>query len=225
MNVCLFGGTFDPIHNGHIAVARAASDRFGLKRVLFCPAYVSPFKQEMQSAAYPHRFAMVALATADHKTFMVSDLESPEMTGSDGPNYTVDTVRRLKAQLGRSDKLYFLCGEDAFQGISKWRDAENLLRQCEFIVASRPGHRISQIAAVLPERLRPSKAVLQASKNVESDALVLPGATLHLLRETAEKSSATGVRAAVSAKKSTKRDLPESVAEYVKKHGLYKSGR
>jgi nicotinate-nucleotide adenylyltransferase len=223
MNVCLFGGTFDPIHNGHIGIARAAVERFGLKRVLFCPTYVSPFKQETQSAPYPHRFAMVALATAGEKTFLVSDLESPEVTGSDGPNYTIDTVRRLKGQLGRSDKLYFLCGEDAFGGIAKWRDAEKLLRECDFIVASRPGHRISQIAAVLPEALRPSKAVLQASKNLESDELVLPGATIHLLRETAEKSSATGVRSSVSGKRSTKRDLPEAVAEYVKKHGLYRS--
>lgn len=228
MNICLFGGTFDPIHLGHLEIARAAADRFQLKQVLFCPAYQSPFKQEQRHAPYPHRFAMVALAIAgedgeNDKRFLVSDLESPMTTTSAGeaPNYTVDTVRRLKKQLGKSDRLFFLCGMDAFKDIAKWREPEALLASCEFIVAARPGYPLAEVAAALPEKMRPSKAVLAASRELKSDALVLPGANIHLLTETAEDASSTSVRVAIGNKRPTARQLPPSVAAYIKRQRLY----
>ena len=222
MNICLFGGTFDPIHLGHLEIARAAADRFQLKKVLFCPAYESPFKRQQQSAAYPHRFAMVALATRDDARFLASDLESPESSGSEGPNYTVETVRRLKQELGKSDRLFFLCGMDAFKDIAKWREPEALLASCEFIVAARPGYPLAELAAALPEKMRPTKAVLAASRELKSDALVLAGANIHLLTETAEDASSTSVRMAVGKKHPTARQLPAAVAAYIKKQKLYR---
>ncbi|MEO8724574.1 MAG: nicotinate (nicotinamide) nucleotide adenylyltransferase [Acidobacteriaceae bacterium] len=227
MNICLFGGTFDPIHLGHLEIARAAADRFQLKQVLFCPAYQSPFKQGEQSAAYPHRFAMVALAIAAEeegegdKRFLASDLESPVRSAGETPNYTVDTVRRLKQQLGKSDRLFFLCGMDAFKDIAKWHEAEALLACCEFVVAARPGFPLADVAAALPASLRPAKAVLAASKQLQSDALVLRGANIHLLTETAEDASSTSVRLAIGNKHPTARQLPPLVAAYIKRQRLY----
>src|ERR1700733_3594161 len=104
MNIGLFGGTFDPIHRGHLALARAARDRYKLSRILFVPAHVPPHKQKQPLSAFSHRYAMIALATAQEKDFAPSLLEAPEdldsavikeKARSPKPNYTVDTVKRL----------------------------------------------------------------------------------------------------------------------------------
>ena len=223
MNLALFGGTFDPIHLGHIAIARAAAERFQLKQVLFCPAYVSPFKADARTAAYAHRFGMVALATQEDPLFLASDLESPEVTGNTGPNYTIDTILRLRSQLGKSDRLFFLCGADAFLGIAKWKEPEQLLASCEFIVAARPGYGVAEIAAALPPKLRPAPQVLKVSRDLPSENLVLPGLNLHLLPDTHEPASSTAVRKRQSSSRSRTAELDPVVAAYIKKHKLYKS--
>lgn len=221
MNICLFGGTFDPVHKGHIAIALTAADRFDLKRVLFCPASLSPFKVQQTSASYAHRFAMLALATQCDPRFILSDLESPEISGNDTPNYTIDTVRRLRRQLGKSDRLFFLCGIDAFAGIARWREPEALLATAEFIIAARPAHPLANIAAALPESMRPSKAVLKASRNLDTGSLVLRGATLHVLTGTAETANSTAIRTALENKRGIARYLDPAVAEYAKRNHLY----
>jgi nicotinate-nucleotide adenylyltransferase len=223
MNICLFGGTFDPVHKGHIEIARAAADRFQLKQVLFCPAQESPFKLKQKSAPYAHRFAMLALATQEDRRFLVSEMESAEVTGGQGPNYTIDTVRRLQKRPPKSARLFFLCGADTFKDIAKWRESEALLAACEFIVAARPGFPIVDIAAALPDSLRPNDSVLNASRSLQLNSLVLPGAKVHLLTETAEQSSSTEVRLFLGNKKAAARHLHPAVAEYIKKHGLYRA--
>src|SRR5437868_9238949 len=108
MNIAFFGGTFDPIHLGHIAVAKAAAEKFELGRVLFSPNFVPPHREQPRTA-YHHRLAMVALATAEEKKFVASDLEAPHATGeTDRPSCSLDTSRRLKKQLRKADKLYCL---------------------------------------------------------------------------------------------------------------------
>ncbi|GAC1658186.1 MAG: nicotinate-nucleotide adenylyltransferase [Acidobacteriaceae bacterium] len=223
MKLCLFGGTFDPIHLGHTAIAAAAADRYALKQVLFCPAYLSPFKAGYATAPYLHRFAMVSLATAGEQRFLPSDLESPEITGGAGPNYTVDTLRRLRHTQRKSDRLFFLCGSDAFAEIARWKEAETVLKMCEFIVAARPGHSVADVAEALPDSMRPSTKVLRAAKAAETESLVIAGATLHIMAETAERSSSTRVRAAVGKKRPADSQLHPSVAEYIKKTKLYSS--
>src|SRR3954454_8057800 len=144
MNVGLLGGTFDPIHRGHLAVARAAQQRFDLGRILFVPAGAPPHKQKQPLTPYAHRYAMVALATGGEKGFIPSDIESFEQL--DGkPSYSIDTVRRLKSQLKRSDHLYFIIGIDAFKDIATWRQPEALLKETDFIVVSRPGYSLADI--------------------------------------------------------------------------------
>ena len=224
MNIGVFGGTFDPIHRGHITLARAALERCELSRVLFVPANVPPHRKDLPTAPYVHRFAMVALATANEKAFLPSLLEAPEeVTGKPRPNYTIDTIRRLKQQLKKDDKVFFLIGIDAFLPIAKWHQAEALFKECEFIVASRPGHSLADVANALPENLRPSAAVTKPfAKQKAQGSLALKGATLHLLDDVHQPVSATAIRQAIAAKKPLGKLMDPLVAEYIKKMGLYR---
>ncbi len=227
MNIALFGGTFDPIHRGHVVVARAAAAKFALKQVCFVPADVPPHKQKTPILSFYHRYAMVALALAGEKTFVPSLLEAPDPASGEGrhkPSYTVDTVRRVKAKLGKSDHLYFLIGMDAFKDIGKWHEAEALLGECDFIVAARPGYSLADVASSLPAKLRPGAAVTKLFRKQKMEGpLVLPGATLHMLPETHENVSATQIRAAVDRGGALKRLVPDAVAEYIQKEQLYRS--
>jgi nicotinate-nucleotide adenylyltransferase len=232
MNVGLFGGSFDPIHRGHVALAQAAVERFSLGRVLFVPANVPPHKQKQPMTAFVHRFVMVALATQDEKQFVPSLLEAPPALRSPpqgkavlpSPNYTLDTVRRLKQTLKKADRLFLLIGIDAFRDIAKWHEAKALLAECEFVVASRPGFSLRDVAESLPEGVRPPAAVTKPfQKQVASGDLVLPGATLHLLEGVQQNVSATVIREAAAQGKPLGRWLDPRVAEYVRKMGLYRA--
>ncbi|MFZ3343050.1 MAG: nicotinate-nucleotide adenylyltransferase, partial [Terriglobales bacterium] len=240
MNIGIFGGRFDPIHRGHISLAAAAADRYSLGRVLFVPVNVPPHKERGDVTAFAHRYAMVALATADDKRFVPSLLEGPEaglpsagsevkvragraVAASAPPNYSIDTVRRLKASLKKADRLFFLIGIDAFRDIAKWHEARALLAECEFVVASRPGYSLRDVAEALPEALRPAAAVTKPfHKQPASGDLVLPGVTLHLLEGVHQNVSATAIREAAAHGKPLARWLDARVAEYVKKVGLYR---
>lgn len=214
MKIALFGGTFDPVHRGHLAIARAAADRFSLDRVYFAPADIPPHKQKRRLTDFHHRFAMLALATARNKRFVPSLIDAP--TGK--PNYSVDTVRRLKANLKRSDKLYFLIGIDAFLEIATWREPAKLLGECEFIVAARPGYSLADAARALPPTLRPTEVVLKKMRKT----IAMRGATIHLLGGVASQASSTAIRAA-AAKSGVQltRLVPHAVAEYIRKQHLY----
>jgi nicotinate-nucleotide adenylyltransferase len=231
MNIGLFGGTFDPIHHGHVALARAAKERYALGRIYFVPANIPPHKQKQPLAHYFHRYAMVVLATMGEKAFLPSLLEAPGTTaavpGKSPPrepvaNYSIDTVLRLKESLKKIDRLFFLIGMDAFADIAKWREPDALLRECEFIVASRPGYSLADVANALPERLRPARALSQPfAKQPAKGDLVLRGATVHLLENVHQPVSATAIRDAVVAKKALRKYVDAGVEEYIRKQGLY----
>ena len=229
MNLALFGGTFDPIHRGHLKVARAAADRFALKEVWFIPADIPPHKQKEPITLYEHRYAMTALAVAGEKQFIPSLLEAPDLnvpSKDRRPSYSIETVRRVKKMLGKSDHLYFLIGMDAFKDIAKWYEAEALLKECDFIVAARPGYSLADVASSLPPGLRPNAAVTKLFRKQKIDGpLVLAGATLHLLPETHENVSATQIRAAVGRGGALKKLVPDTVAEYIHKQQLYRTPR
>jgi nicotinate-nucleotide adenylyltransferase len=238
MNILLFGGTFDPIHLGHLTLARAAQERFQLGSVHFVPANIPPHKQQHPITSYFHRYAMVALATMNEKAFVPSLLEAPSesqvttTTGKKGraehaqpgANYSIDTVRRLKQTLKKSDRLFFLIGVDAFNTIATWHDSVALFRECEFIVASRPGYSLADVANALPEQLRPRSAVTKPFvKQPAKGDLVLPGVSVHLLENVHQNISATAIRDAVAAKRPLTKLVDSMVAEYIKKMGLYRS--
>jgi nicotinate-nucleotide adenylyltransferase len=227
MNLALFGGTFDPIHRGHLKVARAAADRFALK-VWFAPAFIQPLKTNQAVTPYYHRYAMTALALAGEKDFIPSLVEAPDLDNPKSerrPSYCIETVRRVKKMLGKSDHLYFLIGMDAFKDVAKWYEAEALLKECDFIVAARPGYSLADVASSLPTGLRPSPAVTKLFRKQQIEGpLVLPGATLHMLPETHENVSATQIRAAVERGGALKKLVPDAVAEYIHKQHLYRTG-
>lgn len=229
MNIGYFGGTFDPIHRGHLAVAEAAAKHCKLHQVLFVPTDVPPHKQKIRITPFIHRYAMLALALAEakHERFVPSLLESP-LEGK-GPRYSIGTIRRLKRTLSKSDRLFFILGLDSFWDIAKWRQPEELLRACEFVVISRPGYALEDIAGALPPSLRPRGLVNKKAPRRKSllSTLALPGVTIHLVAGVRVPVSATEVRATlVQAQSKTPRQklekmLPRSVIEYIRKMHLY----
>ena len=231
MNIGLFGGTFDPVHLGHLVLAKTALQQYKLHRIYFVPANIPPHKQRQPLSPFLHRFAMLALATAQDKAFVPSLLEAPaegspqtRKDRQEKPNYTIDTMRRLKQSFKSSDKLFFLIGMDAFCDIAKWHQAEALFQECEFVVANRPGYSLADVANALPESLRPRPEVTKPfQKHAATGDLVLKGATIHLLGDLHQPASATAIRQAAAAGKPLGRFVDASVAEYIKKMGLYKS--
>ena len=145
--ICLFGGTFDPIHCAHLRIAEEAVKRFALDRVLFIPAATPPHKAANVSAPYEERFQMVKLACTENPKFEASGLEAGTLR-----SYTIDTVRRFRQTLNDSDSLFFLIGADAFDEIETWKEWRELLQLLTFIVVTRPGgaYKIPQGAKVLP---------------------------------------------------------------------------
>ena len=232
VNIAFFGGTFDPVHRGHIAVAESASKRFELGRILFVPAELPPHKQKQAFTGFAHRMAMVALATQGHLTFVPSDVEARLYAETGKPNYSLETVRRLKRDLKKADKLYFLIGIDAFVDIAKWHRPAELLRECEFIVANRPGYSLGDIAGALPEELRPRAEVLKAARKTGSElassgaVMAFSGVTLHLLEDVSEKVSSTQLRsAAASSGRRLEGYVGDGVAEYIRKTRLYRTNK
>ncbi len=233
MNIALFGGTFDPVHSGHLALARAAADRFDLGRVFFVPNLIPPHKQKQPLSHFSHRYAMLALATAEEKDFVPSLLEAPcetaetskaKVKNTPAPSYSIDTVRRLKQTLRKADRLFFLIGLDAFCDVAKWHQAEALFRECAFIVASRPGFSLADVANSLPASLRPSPAATKPFAKIPATGdIILPGVTVHLLDGLNFSVSSTAIRDAVFKNKPLGKLVPASVAAYIKKEGLYRS--
>jgi len=231
MNLAFFGGTFDPVHRGHIAIAESATKHFELAKVLFVPAELPPHKQQQTFASFAHRMAMVALGTQGRPTFVPSDIEARLYAETGKPNYSLETLRRLKTELKKSDKLYFLVGIDAFLDIAKWYKPVELLRECEFIVANRPGYSLGDIAGSLPPELRPKAEVLKAAGKTgiglaaSGAVMAFSGVTLHLLEDVSERVSSTQLRAAAaSSGRRLEGYVGDAVAEYIRKTRLYRAG-
>jgi nicotinate-nucleotide adenylyltransferase len=148
LRLAIFGGTFDPIHKAHVAMAAEAAGRFQLDRVLFVPAANPPHKSGLTYAAYEDRVRMAQLASNGDPRFQVSRLE-------EGPSrsYSIDTVEKVRATLVPSDELFFLIGADAFAEIETWHRWRDLIAEVTFIVVSRPGHRYRIPEGARVERL------------------------------------------------------------------------
>ncbi len=203
MRVALFGGTFDPIHRGHLAIATAAADAFSLDRVLFAPAGRQPLKPEGALTAFADRLAMVKLACGVDRRFAVSEVDAPRADGS--PNYTVDTVAELRREMPAA-KLFVLVGADSFLGLPRWHEVEKLLQSVDWIVVSRPG-------VVLPESLLeelPGGAFKAGARE-----------RIHMLNSVHEGVSATELRERLHNGEDCSDLLPAAVMQYIQEHRLY----
>ncbi len=212
MNVALFGGTFDPVHSGHLAAARAAMKTFRLDQIHFVPSSVPPHKRNRPLTEFAHRYAMVALACAGVPQFFPSLMEAPGANDSH-PNYSIVTVRKTAAALAPGDRLYFLIGADAFREIAEWHEPVALLDSCDFIIASRPGFAIREIQAVIPAELRGGEAT--------ETSLALRRTCVHLLNTVEADISSSAIRRLASEGKPLAGLVPDGVAEYIQKAGLF----
>jgi nicotinate-nucleotide adenylyltransferase len=219
--IALFGGTFDPIHVGHLAVARAAERRFHLDEIHFIPTGRPPHKHRRGMASYADRYAMVALACADHPRFIASLAESGPGNSGREVYYSVETVRHLKQKFhGTDTRLYFLLGADSFLHIPSWKDYETLLGLCDFIVASRPGFRVEALRLVIPPDLLGRKGAEHGP--LDPRAIILRRTSVFVLDTVSSHVSATEVRERLDRKESIHGLVPPRVEEYITKQALYR---
>src|SRR2546426_1583985 len=213
----IYGGTFDPVHKGHIEVARRVLQLFELDEVLFVPACVPPHKTVISSAF--HRFAMLALATEQDALLRIStiELDEPERP------YAVDTVERMQAEIGSGRRLFFMIGADSWSEITTWHEWQRLLRMCDLIVVTRPGYQLSDnvpngAAQVVDVRGMSQREI---SEVVDGDS----GPRTFLTDAAMIDISATAIRVAASAGETQRlREMvPDQVANYIEKYGLYKN--
>jgi nicotinate-nucleotide adenylyltransferase len=205
MRLAFFGGTFDPIHRGHLAIASAAADAFALDRVLFAPVGRQPLKHETAVASFADRLQMVSLACATPPSpdprFAVSSIDAPRPDGR--PNYTVDTLAALALEYP-SASLFVLTGADSFLTLHRWREYRKLLALAEWIVVSRPEFPLTD-SQLTPLALTPSER-----------------ARIHLLASIHEEVSSTELRHRLHAGDPCPGLLPPAVAAYIQSHHLYR---
>jgi nicotinate-nucleotide adenylyltransferase len=159
MRVAIFGGTFDPIHNAHLAIARSAASHFNLDLVFFVPGAHPPHKAGITHAPYDDRVSMAELACAGEPRFKVSRMEQ-----NTHRSYSVDTIEKFRARLSPDDQLYFLIGADAFAEIHTWRRWREVAAAVCFLVVSRPGHRYHRPPEICAERLDTVKMPVSSSE-------------------------------------------------------------
>lgn len=209
--VGLLGGTFDPIHMGHLDLASAAQAALQLTQVFVIPANVPPHRPKPLTSTF-HRFAMVALAVAGRAGWRASDLELRHET----PSYTTITLTRFHERGYHANELFFLIGADAFADITVWRDYPKILDRAHFVVVSRPGFPVSELPGKLPA-LAPR--MLTVGPGFEMPAtpsiLLVDGATTDV--------SSTTLRALLAHGDPTGGLLDARVEQYIAQHGLYRS--
>jgi nicotinate-nucleotide adenylyltransferase len=144
MKIGILGGTFNPIHIGHLILAEEVREKLGLGRIIFVPAYLPPHKENSDIAPAEIRFAMIKLAIKGNKYFTVSDIEIKR----DGRSYTIDTVRQFK-ELYLHDELYFIIGSDLLNYLDDWKDLSEIIKMVKFIVATRPGYPLEKIPSYI----------------------------------------------------------------------------
>jgi nicotinate-nucleotide adenylyltransferase len=214
MNIAMFGGTFDPIHAGHLAAAEVAQRRFHLDQVLFIPTGNPPHKTHAGLTEFAQRFAMVAVACANEPRFVPSTVEAPTVEAS--PHYSIDTVRTLRRKLRQHDRLFFLVGADAFLDLPYWKDYRRLLDLVEFIVVSRPGFNEEALRRVPPPDLLPARHMVQRDGSIR-----LRHGAIHLLQDVDAPIASRDIRQAVRVHKPITGLVPRLVEEYILKEGLY----
>ncbi|HEX8162140.1 MAG TPA: nicotinate-nucleotide adenylyltransferase [Pyrinomonadaceae bacterium] len=216
--IALYGGTFDPVHDGHMAVARGLASLLALDELLFVPAHTAPHKRSAPPTSPWHRHAMLALATQGEERFRVSsvELDAPERP------YTVETVARLLEEFAGA-RLFFVMGADSWAEIATWREWERLLEMCDHVVVTRPGYELSfghvpgkirarviDLRGPAGERARRAVRESEPPKIFLSDAASEDVSATEVRREVARGAGPDSLR------------VPRAVADYIDKYGLYR---
>lgn len=223
MRIGIMGGTFDPIHLGHLRAAEEIYWAFGLDRIIFVPAARPPHKEEVVAASAMHRYEMVSLATVFTPYFTVSPIELQRK----GKSYSVETVREFQRLSGPDTNLYFVVGVDAFLEMSEWREAKELLTLARVIVTARPGWRLDEVEQLLaPEQRRllghPTFKYLKVSEVDPERVEEAPAPRQVLLVEVVSLDIASReIRQLVEEGRSIRHLVPDTVAAYMAKNRLY----
>lgn len=212
--IAIFGGTYDPIHAGHLAVAEAAERKFRLDATYFVPSSRPPHKSRQELASFTHRYAMVALGCAGHTRFLPSLAEAPP-DGTPHVFYSIDTARKFRRD-NPGDRLYFIVGADSFLELPTWRSYEALLDSCDFIVSSRPGFQLDALRLVIPPEM------LGRTASRDPNTIALRKSAIHLLTTVASQISSTEIRRRCQRKQSIHALVPASVEDYIHKQALYR---
>ncbi|HLG23174.1 MAG TPA: nicotinate-nucleotide adenylyltransferase [Candidatus Manganitrophaceae bacterium] len=222
MRIGLLGGTFNPIHNGHLQIAEEVQKKLSLDRLLFIPSGDPPHKKREQIPSAEHRLEMTRLALFPYPHFEVCDIEVKRP----GKSYSIQTVTELK-RLYPSEKLFFIIGTDAFFDLPTWREAERLLTLCDFAILSRPGHPFSRLPDLPLLRSIDRNALMELDRGGESvyTFRIGPEASLHFIRIAPIAVSASEIRKRLKKREETKNLLPESVSSYIIKNKLYQEDK
>jgi len=224
MRIGIMGGTFDPIHLGHLRAAEEIYWAFGLDRIIFVPAARPPHKEEAVVASALHRYEMVSLATVFTPYFTVSPIELQR----EGKSYSVETVREFQKMAGPDTRLYFVVGVDAFLEMSAWREAEELLTLTRVIVTARPGWRLDEVERLLtPEQGRllghPTFQYLKVGEiDPERMEKELAPRQVLLVEVVSLDIASREIRQLVEEGRSIRHIVPDTVAAYMVKNRLYR---
>ncbi|WP_428832793.1 nicotinate-nucleotide adenylyltransferase [Natroniella acetigena] len=192
----IMGGTFDPIHYGHLLTAECAAAQYNLDEVIFVPSGNPPHKTDQKITVAQKRYVMSLLATIGNPKFNVSRIE----IAREGLSYTIDTIRAFK-ELYPQTKIYFITGSDAILEIFTWKNPEKLLREADFIAASRPGYSLAKLEKEFYDDYRNRIHILK-----------IPGLAI----------SSTNIRKRIKEGRPIKYQLPEKIESYIRKYNLYK---
>ncbi len=201
MNRGVFGGTFDPIHNGHLMVADEVRERLNLEEIVFVPAGQPWLKTDWVISAAEDRLRMLHLALDGKPEYKISDME----IAKGGPSYTIDTIREMRRETGGEDELFFILGEDNMCQLPQWREAAELIKLCYLVAVPRPGSARAKL------------------KDLEES---LPGITerVMVLKRPEIDISSSNIRERVGQGLSVRHLVPEAVNRYLKQKGLYAAG-
>ncbi len=217
--IALYGGTFDPVHSGHLEVARRVAQLFEIEKVVFIPAQMAPHKIGRPVTEPIHRYAMLALATQNDPELSIStfELDAPDR------RYTVDTVEHFQHALGDETELFFIMGADSWSEITTWREWEHLLTMTNHIVVTRPGYdpATTHVGAI-SERIEDLRSSERASFTKAATSRRTP--KIFFTDVVMKDVSATRIRWLVSEGRTEELTelLPEPVLEYIKKYGIYR---
>mgnify|MGYP000902053932 CR=1 FL=1 len=195
----IMGGTFDPIHNGHLIIAENSRINFDLDKIIFIPTGMPAHKIKNGITSNNRRYEMVLLSINSNPYFSISPLEIKR----EGITYTIDTIKYLMSK-NKDTEYYFIMGSDSLYNFHKWKDYKELLKLCKFIVAKRPNQNNNKLEESIKELNNISPSAIQILESPMIDI------------------SSTDIRERISSNKAIKYLVPESVELYIEKHGLYR---
>jgi len=211
----ILGGTFNPIHTGHLKAAEEVQKKFRLNKIFFIPSYIPPHKESTDIVSPRHRLRMVKLAISPYSQFAVSSVE----IDAKGRSYSIDTLKKMKENFPKAI-IFFILGIDAFLEIDTWREYKKVLEQCYFIIVSRPGYRIEEASDALPDEYMEGIVKIRDAEEIKEDLLL--SYKIFLFPMESLDISSTGIRKKIRKDKSIEGLVPKTVKEYIQKNELYR---